>query len=227
MITQDILHKLYLEELTNIDDTHGGRVKNKHPEHWDFLPYSQGVLIDLEQVITEAKRDIWLWSDQHFFHKNIIRYSNRPYDNIDMMNEQLVINHNSVVKPDDIVIWGGDIGFGNVSHINNFLDKCNGYKVHVLGNHDMYTRGDKYTMHQLNVNETHPCIALTLKNAQMLITHYPFNVVPDQCINVHGHTHTHPAFTNRHINISVEQINYTPINIKQIIEYSQTILSKD
>ena len=41
---------------------------------------------------------IWMISDCHFFHGNIIKYCNRPYSSISEMNEQLIINWNSIKK---------------------------------------------------------------------------------------------------------------------------------
>lgn len=214
------LHKLYLEELTHIDVTHGGNVKNKHPERWNIHDFEPKYPYDLALAISKDI-DIWLWSDQHFNHKNIIRYSNRPYSDILDMNEQLIANHNSVVKPNDIVIWGGDIGFGNINQINDYLSRCNGYTIHILGNHDMFRDGKLYP---LNVHEVHSCLVLPIEQVYLLFTHYPIDNVPERCINVHGHIHTHPAFTHQHVNISVEQIEYTPINIKTILQRIDQIL---
>jgi calcineurin-like phosphoesterase family protein len=194
--------------------------KNRHPEYWDIESLHENTPIDLELTLHNPDIDIWLWSDQHFNHKNIIGFSNRPYKDIIDMNEQLILNHNSVVKPNDIVIWGGDIGFGNINNINNYLDRCNGYKVHILGNHDMERNGKLFNLH---VDETHPCLTFQLGGVQLLFTHYPIDTVPDGCLSIHGHIHTHQAFTPRHINISVEQINYTPINIKTILQHIQEL----
>lgn len=217
MITKEELLELYLEELTKPDTTHNSVVKNRHPEYWkiDIQPSL------LEQQLGSNDTDIWLWSDTHFNHKNIIKYSNRPYTDIIHMNEQLILNHNRLVKPNDIVIWGGDIGFGNINHINNYLDRCNGYKILILGNHDLFRDGKIYN---LKVDEIHPCLPLTIGNIQFLFTHYPFNNVPERCINIHGHIHTHKAFTPQHINISVEQIDYQPINIKTILSGIEVII---
>lgn len=219
-MNKEELHKLYLIELTKPDTTHNNNVKNRHPEYWNIQDHEPTHPIDLEKALLDPDVDVWLWSDQHFNHKNIIRYSNRPYTDIIEMNEQLIHNHNTVVKPNDVVIWGGDIGFGNVNHINSYLSRCNGYKVHILGNHDLYRDGKLYP---LQVDETHSCISLNIGNITLLITHYPLNDVPERCVGVHGHTHTHPRFTKYHYNISVEQIEYTPINIKQIIEYANSV----
>ena len=47
---------------------------------------------------------IFVTSDTHFSHVNIIKYCNRPYASVEEMNNALIDNWNSVVKNDDLVI---------------------------------------------------------------------------------------------------------------------------
>lgn len=46
---------------------------------------------------------IWITSDEHYGHFNIIKYCNRPFKHIDDMNDQLIERHNKLVGRDDIV----------------------------------------------------------------------------------------------------------------------------
>ena len=43
-------------------------------------------------------------ADQHFSHANIIKYCNRPFDNVREMDSEIIKRHNSVVTDKDIQI---------------------------------------------------------------------------------------------------------------------------
>lgn len=66
-------------------------------------------------------RDIWLISDTHFNHANILKFTDsrtglpvRPgFESVDHMNEHMIERWNSVVKPGDIVYHLGDVVMGN------------------------------------------------------------------------------------------------------------------
>ena len=57
----------------------------------------------------------WFMSDEHFYHFNVIKYSNRPFKDLNHMHESLISNHNLVVGKNDQVIHAGDFSFGSVS----------------------------------------------------------------------------------------------------------------
>ena len=51
----------------------------------------------------------------------------------------------------------------------------------------------------------------------LLLTHLPLLQVPPGWVNVHGHVHQRESPTrNRHINVSIEQLNYRPARLSDI-----------
>lgn len=83
-------------------------------------------------------------SDHHFYHKNIIKYAERPFDinneNCVIDNAKLMIErHNAVVSSDDIVLLVGDLSVGlrgREAHFQQLLKILNGRKILIRGNHD-------------------------------------------------------------------------------------------
>jgi calcineurin-like phosphoesterase family protein len=86
---------------------------------------------------------IYFTADTHWGHKNIIRYSNRPFRSVEEMNKALIDNINSVVKENDELYHLGDFCFGpNAKYFRDAI-KCK--NVHIVwGNHDRDTRRQKY-----------------------------------------------------------------------------------
>ena len=159
--------------------------------------------------------DIWFISDHHFNHKNIIRFSERPFRDLDHMENMLVEQHNDMVKDDDIVIIVGDFGFCGTTEGKRILQRMNGYKIFIVGNHDVYHGKFK----NFGYNEVYICLPLLYNDIQMIISHYPCNKFDNDLLNVHGHVHVgrtlEDGFDN-HFNVNCEFINYTPIHIDKI-----------
>lgn len=78
----------------------------------------------------------WFTSDLHFWHKNICKYCNRPFETTEEMNQALINNWNSVVKEDDIVFVLGDMGFCGYDKLEPLMSQLNGKKYLIQGNHD-------------------------------------------------------------------------------------------
>lgn len=78
---------------------------------------------------------IYFSSDSHFWHNNVIKYCSRPFTSIEEMNEALVANWNSIVKPEDTVYYLGDFSLA-FRAVETFSFRLNGRKILVPGNHD-------------------------------------------------------------------------------------------
>ena len=81
---------------------------------------------------------IWVTADLHLGHKNIIKptYCNRPFKNVEQMNDTIIKNWNSIVKPDDTIYVLGDFALGKKKKVAYWISQLNGYKILILGNHD-------------------------------------------------------------------------------------------
>ena len=83
---------------------------------------------------------VWVCSDTHFYHFNIIKYCNRPFWGIDPMNSALIKNWNDTVSDEDIVLFLGDFCFARTSEAfevtQRLTSALKGHKIIIKGNHD-------------------------------------------------------------------------------------------
>lgn len=224
-IDDNILRTWYLLDLQNPDTFHGRttpKVRNLEP--WKNIT---SIVPETPRVIDPHAGDVWVWSDIHFGHNNIIKYTapHRPFASKEEMNEALIANYLKVVKPGDTVIWGGDIGFMSEGLINNILSIMHGYNIWIVGNHDMHRDGTPYKLH---FQERHLCKVVDIKEPdgfqyQLLFTHYPLDKVPPGCQNVHGHIHQNVA-NSWNINICVEHTNCAPLNLRDVCARARAYL---
>lgn len=93
---------------------------------------------------------IWLISDTHAGHHNIIEYCNRPFKNVEIMTQSLAYQWNKYIKEDDIVFHLGDVGFSRQA-TEEFISQVKGKKYLIMGNHDHEAIGSYYKMGFLGV----------------------------------------------------------------------------
>lgn len=183
---------------------------------FDHLLENKSEIFDIENM-----QEIFLISDTHFNHidrktgeDNIAKYCGRPKD----WKNMTINNWNRVVKKDDVVLHLGDFGFGGKEDNIKITDQLNGKIYMVQGNHDRHSVG------------WYRDVGITLIKKPFVIDGMDFTPIifshaqkpcKSEMINIHGHQHEKVPFLtnwlgNIHINMSVEQINYTPMKFKDL-----------
>lgn len=160
-------------------------------------------------------RNIWVISDTHFGHQNIITYCKRPFEFSEEMDEKIVENWNKTVKDGDIVYHLGDVYMG-LKEPSKLLSRLKGRKRLILGNHD--------NGKDQNLLNTFQKIAVwrMFPEFGLLLTHVPVHELAlerglgPKLVNVHGHIHQNESPNPNYFNVCVEKINYTPINIEEL-----------
>lgn len=154
--------------------------------------------------------NVFLISDTHFGHTNIIKYCDRPFANVDEMDDALIKNWNNVVSPHDKVYHLGDVTLSAKKLW--IMEQLNGTKVLIRGNHDIF-KLQAYTPYFKDVRATHELSGL-------LLSHIPVHDSQKYRFkgNVHGHIHEKNLNDPWYYNISVEQIDYRPISLDAVIE---------
>ncbi|MGX7030330.1 metallophosphoesterase [Vagococcus zengguangii] len=84
-------------------------------------------------------------ADLHLYHENVIRFCERPFANVEEMNDTLIHNWNQVVTPkDDVYILGDFIVRGSGEEANKILQQLNGKKYLIKGNHEHYLKDPEF-----------------------------------------------------------------------------------
>lgn len=79
---------------------------------------------------------IFYIADWHYDHANAIKFDNRPFLDVQQMNEELIKRWNSAVTSDDTVYVLGDMFWCNTTTAIDVLKSLNGTKILIKGNHD-------------------------------------------------------------------------------------------
>jgi len=158
---------------------------------------------------------IYIISDTHFNHKNIIDYSHRPFNSVEDMNAQMINNWNKVVSNKDTIYHLGDFSWGNKEFVSSIVSKLNGEKILIKGNHDKHS-----------AKWYRECGFDTVVNGGIildefyLLSHRPMFMTDDMpYVNLHGHIHQNNMEGNKYFNVSVEQTNYEPIALDKIKKF--------
>ncbi len=172
---------------------------------------------------------IYVTADLHFSHDNIIRHCDRPFRDVDAMNEKLIQNWNSLVKPDDEVYVLGDVTMKGPDQAFSLLSRLVGKKYLIRGNHDNFVDNDEWQQYQWVFGWVKDYFELTVDNQVFVLCHYPFlewNQQRRGAIHLHGHQHNHADYNLqkrkqglRRYDVGVDANGYTPLALKQIISF--------
>ena len=159
------------------------------------------------------RQKVFLISDTHFSHNNIIRYEYRPFKDTNEMDEYMIEKWNSVVSDNDLVFHLGDVCISGAKRAESILKKLNGRKILIEGNHDHFSRTK---WRKLGFE---PYKRYFYKD--YLLTHIPVDKTPLRIAveegflkgNIHGHTHSQNQHLDKELYkcCCVELIAYTPI----------------
>jgi len=156
-------------------------------------------------------------ADQHFGHKNILRYCNRPWDNINDHDLALVDLHNSCVKPDDLVYYLGDFALCAQGYIQGALQRLNGRKVLIRGNHDKPIKGHLTQYFE----EIYDYKKIVVEGQHIVLFHYPianWHMKHYGAWHLHGHSHGNfpSSVPQQMVDVGVDMWDYKPVSFEQL-----------
>lgn len=169
---------------------------------------------------------IYITSDTHFGHKNIIEYCNRPFKDVDEMNKILIRNWNEVVGFDDIVWHLGDFAMGDKTLWPSYRNQLNGTIMFWQGNHDAPDSKFKAILHTFDHVEQE---TLQLFNGYKLwVAHSPIIgddrvsrqfQKPEHDLALCGHVHDAWKMKDHCLNVGIDVWDYRPFPLEQVLEY--------
>lgn len=132
-------------------------------------------------------------SDQHYDHKNICKYAGRPFSSVEEMNEALIKNHNDIIKKRHHVWFLGDFAFSRIDRIKEILNRLNGYKNLILGNHDKEIRKyQEYLLKEGFFDGIYDYREIRWEKQNIVLAHYGhrvWNRSPYGSWMLYGHSH--------------------------------------
>lgn len=169
----------------------------------------------------------WFTSDQHFGHKNILELGRPEFKDLREMENTIIQNWNSVVSEGDHVYVLGDFSFRNKEETKIIMQRLNGKKFLIIGNHDNKSNSWYY---DVGFDAVFKRVMFKAEGKILVLSHKPIKPKKfvrrherNKVICVHGHLHKGDAQrvmsnSRMHSNVCVELHNYTPINLLSVLE---------
>lgn len=163
----------------------------------------------------------WVYSDPHFYHHNICKFTNydgskvRPWDDAVKMTEEMIEWYNELVDDRDRVYILGDVAFKN-SDMHKSVGRLKGRKVLVPGNHEP-TKMRQYF-------DLFDDVRGYVVKKGFIMSHIPIHLgsMGRWQLNIHGHLHGNVVMYGdgvdpRYYCACVEQTNFRPKLLDEIL----------
>jgi calcineurin-like phosphoesterase family protein len=136
----------------------------------------------------------YVTSDIHFGHKNIMNFCPetraRFNNNVEYMNEKIVLEWNELIGENDHTYILGDVAFCSHLTAARLLNRCNGAKTLIIGNHDTKLIKQKEFIDCFI--EITPYKHITHNGNRVIMFHYPiaeWDQMHRGSVHLHGHLH--------------------------------------
>lgn len=165
---------------------------------------------------------IYFTADWHVFHKNIIRYSKRPFKSLEEMADVLIENTNKKVPVNQTLYILGDFSYGSFDETKELFKriKCKNV-ILVKGNHDRMKPVD---YQKIGFKHVFDYAEVKYEKKLYCLSHYPYLTWR----NAHrgsrmlcGHSHSslnHLHDQTTRLDVGVDCFNFTPVSINEIEE---------
>ncbi len=175
---------------------------------------------------------IYFTADTHFYHANIIKYCNRPFQNVEEMNEKLIENWNKIISPKDVVYVIGDFVFGHAekqaTRIIELVRSLKGNILLIKGSHDKLDHFDPSTLgkdaSRFKIFQDR-IVTISYENQEIVLCHYAMRVWPKSHFgtwHLFGHSHGKLEGLGKSFDVGVDCWNFKPLSFPEICGIMKT-----
>jgi calcineurin-like phosphoesterase family protein len=162
---------------------------------------------------------IWFSADYHLSHKNIIKYCDRPFKDIEEMDKTILNNLEDSVKSKDILYYLGDLTF-KLNVAQAFFNEFEDIEIHyIIGNHDneeVLNTVKKYC------KSIAALMDINIKEISITLCHYAMRVWNKSHLNawqLYGHSHANLLPIGKQYDVGVDNNNFFPVSFKYLKDY--------
>lgn len=180
----------------------------------------------LDIITPEAKLElekIWFTADQHHGHDKIIKFCDRPTTPEEHDNWIIKETWNKYIGKKDRVYILGDLSMANRKQAELFIEKLNGQKYLILGNHDKNIHNSTHFVQISQIKDfTYYKFGL---NIHIVLCHYPmmsWSRSIHGSWHLYGHVHGRTKHPGLAMDVGIDNKDfegYRPINLYEICEF--------
>ena len=167
---------------------------------------------------------IFFTADLHLGHENVIAHCNRPFANVEIMDQELISNWNQRVRENDTVYIVGDFCFRNKRPAEEYLGALNGHKHLIIGNHD---RGWLSTVDSAFLDSISHMLVIRENGVLITMCHYPLMTwqgASHGSLMVFGHIHNNQnaaywpliRASPQMLNAGVDVNDFQPVTLEEL-----------
>lgn len=172
-------------------------------------------------------------ADLHFGHENVIRLDNRPFKDINHMNESLIQNWNETISANDEVYILGDLFFRNSIDPIQVLQRLSGKKYLIPGNHDTKLLKNSEALTYFEAIDK--IMEIDDNGKRIILCHYPlleWNHYFRGSYHIYGHIHNNTNANFEWIKKEPRMLNagcmingYKPVTFDELVKNNKQFIT--
>ena len=159
---------------------------------------------------------IWFTADFHLSHKNIIKYCERPFINVEEMDAVILRNLFDTIESGDALYYLGDLAFRKDIAIT-FFEELKDIEVHyIIGNHDSSVVIDVAKEKCASVTNLKNIV---VEGKPITLCHYSMRVWHKSHFNawqLFGHSHGRLTPVGKQYDVGVDANKFLPISFQKL-----------